>query len=386
MAYKRSSRQRGQPLNGARRLRSIALREQREQTQRARSLLRHRCCFDALAALHHPLIISSPCSTRKQVKDILQQLTAVNVNPTIGLAEAAELLCSHLGVSLVRCVRVVALHCAARFLWSLLWRAGFPPLVAFISASHCFMNRRTSGARALAIFMQGLSPATKNTTHILHNPNTHHQTHARPTTKNSIIGSTEGLASYILLAAHGTGAAELERDVVMKGADWSPFQLEGRTAHLYLSAADDAQALALPKDWGVLYRAHGLRSFLAVPIGTANETLGLLTVARPEPRAFDGEWWEPMLGVLAVGLLPHLRNDQVSYLCHLVRVLDGTGDYLALVALLLQGAHRMLLKTTNIKMGVRLGLLNRDQSKALIFEVDPAKIGAGGPRGPCDVM
>lgn len=58
---------------------------------------------------------------------------------------------------------------------------------------------------------------------------------------DSIIGSTEGLASYILLAAHGTGAAELERDVVMKGADWSPFQLEGRTAHLYLTAEDDDQ-------------------------------------------------------------------------------------------------------------------------------------------------
>ncbi|KIZ03436.1 hypothetical protein MNEG_4519 [Monoraphidium neglectum] len=191
--------------------------------------------------------------SRPLVKDVLQQLTAVNVNPTIGLAEAAELLCTHLGVALV-----------------------------------------------------------------------------------SIIGSTEGLASYILLAAHGTGAAELERDVVMKGADWSPFQLEGRTAHLHLTAEDDDQALALPKDWAVLYHTHGLRSFLAVPIGTTNETLGLLTVAKQEAHAFDDEWWEPMLGVLSVGLLPHLRNDQVSHLCHLVRVLDGTSDYLALVALLLQ--------------------------------------------------
>lgn len=34
----------------------------------------------------------------------------------------------------------------------------------------------------------------------------------------------------------------------------------------------------------------------------------------------------------------------------------------------------MLLKTTNIKMGVRLGLLNQDHSKALIFEVDTAKL------------
>lgn len=44
------------------------------------------------------------------------------------------------------------------------------------------------------------------------------------------------------------------------------------------------------------------------------------------------------------------------------------------VADLLQGAHRLLLKTTNIKMGVRLGLLNQDHSKALIFEVDSAKM------------
>jgi hypothetical protein len=46
--------------------------------------------------------------------------------------------------------------------------------------------------------------------------------------------------------------------------------------------------------------------------------------------------WEPMLGVLAVGLYPQLRNEQVTYLCHLVRVLHNTQDYLALVALLLQ--------------------------------------------------
>lgn len=50
------------------------------------------------------------------------------------------------------------------------------------------------------------------------------------------------------------------------------------------------QALALPKDWAVLYHTHGLRSFLAVPIGTANETLGLLTIAKQQPHAFDDEW------------------------------------------------------------------------------------------------
>ena len=43
-----------------------------------------------------------------------------------------------------------------------------------------------------------------------------------------------------------------------------------------------------------------------------------------------------MLGVLAVGLLPQLRNEHVHYLCHLVRMLHSSTDYLSLVAMLLQ--------------------------------------------------
>jgi hypothetical protein len=39
----------------------------------------------------------------------------------------------------------------------------------------------------------------------------------------------------------------------------------------------------------------------------------------------------------------------------------------------------MLLKTTNIKIGVRLGLLNQDRTKALIFEVDTAKLAGEAP-------
>jgi hypothetical protein len=42
-----------------------------------------------------------------------------------------------------------------------------------------------------------------------------------------------------------------------------------------------------------------------------------------------------------------------------------------------QGAHRLLLKTTNIKMGVRLGLLKQDHSRALVFEVDSARCKGG---------
>jgi hypothetical protein len=49
------------------------------------------------------------------VKAVLQQLTAMNPNPTIGLAEAAEMLCKHLGVALVRCVQPV--HSCRRTMW-----------------------------------------------------------------------------------------------------------------------------------------------------------------------------------------------------------------------------------------------------------------------------
>jgi len=63
----------------------------------------------------------------------------------------------------------------------------------------------------------------------------------------SIVACTEGLASYILLASYGSGAAELEKNVVMKGADWSPFLLDSHTNHIYYSVEDDEQALTLPK-------------------------------------------------------------------------------------------------------------------------------------------
>lgn len=63
----------------------------------------------------------------------------------------------------------------------------------------------------------------------------------------SIVACTEGLASYILLASCGTGAAELEKFVVMKGADWSPFLLDSHTNHIYYSVESDEQANMLPK-------------------------------------------------------------------------------------------------------------------------------------------
>jgi hypothetical protein len=48
--------------------------------------------------------------------------------------------------------------------------------------------------------------------------------------------------------------------------------------------------LLLLQDWDALYRVSGIKSFMAVPIGGAGEVLGLLTIAKQEPGAFNDEW------------------------------------------------------------------------------------------------
>lgn len=57
-----------------------------------------------LPLVGHTLASSLPLAPqfRLQIKSILQRLTSVNGTPTIGLAEATELLCKHLQVSTVR--------------------------------------------------------------------------------------------------------------------------------------------------------------------------------------------------------------------------------------------------------------------------------------------
>lgn len=54
--------------------------------------------------------------------------------------------------------------------------------------------------------------------------------------------------------------------------------------------ASPGSLAGLPKDWAALAEGAGLRSFMAVPIGSPNETVGLLTIAKDKPGAFDDEW------------------------------------------------------------------------------------------------
>lgn len=105
----------------------------------------------------------------------------------------------------------------------------------------------------------------------------------------SITGLTDHCTSFVLLAAYGLGAHELERTPVMRGNHWSAAHLQQQPMYLYYTARNDEEAAALPVDFQALYR-HGLRSFLSVPISTDHEVLGVLTIAKEDADGFEVEW------------------------------------------------------------------------------------------------
>ncbi|GFR46005.1 hypothetical protein Agub_g7483, partial [Astrephomene gubernaculifera] len=194
----------------------------------------------------------------------------------------------------------------------------------------------------------------------------------------SITGLTDHCTSFVLLAAYGVGAHELERTPVMRGSQWSAAHLLQQPVYLYLTAKNDAEAAQLPLDFQALYK-YGLRSFLSIPISTDHEVLSVLTIAKEDADGFEVEWWEPMLGCLSTGLLYYLRAEQTQNLCQLMRNLDSSPDYTNVIHQLLRGAHSLLLRATNIRTGCRLALLpSADMSRALIFEPDRAMSAAEG--------
>jgi len=186
----------------------------------------------------------------------------------------------------------------------------------------------------------------------------------------SIIGCTDHCTSYVLLAAYGNAANELEKTPVMRGSNWSASRLLEQPAYLHAKVSSSDDVAQLPTDFQALYHLGNLRSFLSIPIATDHEVLGVLTIAKEEADGFEVDWWEPMLGCLSMGLLLHLRNEQTYHLCQLMKSLDSSPDYALLMHQLLRGAHNLLLRATNIRTGCRLALLNAELSKALIFEPD----------------
>jgi hypothetical protein len=70
-----------------------------------------------------------------------------------------------------------------------------------------------------------------------------------PALHRSILGISQDEQAAFLLAAHGTGATQLEAAVVMSGPEWAAAQLVRRRTAFSLSVTDPAaQAASLPRD------------------------------------------------------------------------------------------------------------------------------------------
>lgn len=77
-----------------------------------------------------------------------------------------------------------------------------------------------------------------------------------------------------------------------------------------------------------------------------------------------------MLGCLSMGLLVHMRSEQTYHLCQVMKSLENSPEYVAMIHQLLRGAHMLLLRAKNIPTGCRLALVNGELTKALVFEPD----------------
>ncbi|MEW5311275.1 MAG: hypothetical protein WDW38_003003 [Sanguina aurantia] len=186
----------------------------------------------------------------------------------------------------------------------------------------------------------------------------------------SITGLTDHCTTFVLLAAYGAGAAELEKIPVMRGMQWSASQSLEQPTALHYTVRSMEELASLPPDFLILHNAGNLCSFMSVPISTDSEVIGILTIAKEDCEGFDIDRWEPLLGCVGVGLLPYLRSEQTQALCQLSKALDLSPEYTSLIHTLLRGAHSLLLRATNIHTGCRLALLGSDPASALIFEPD----------------
>ena len=110
---------------------------------------------------------------------------------------------------------------------------------------------------------------------------------ARP---RSITGFTDHCTSYVLLAAYGNGATDVEKIPVMRGSQWSCARMLEQPACLHCKVASPDQVAHLPADFQTLHNAGNLRSFLCIPIATDHEVLGALTIAKEDAEGFEVDW------------------------------------------------------------------------------------------------
>lgn len=103
----------------------------------------------------------------------------------------------------------------------------------------------------------------------------------------SITGFSDHCTTFVLLAAYGAGAAELEKIPVMRGPQWSAAQTLEQPEALHFSIRSMDQLASLPPDFLVLHNAGNLCSFMSVTIATDSEVVGILTIGKEDPDGFD---------------------------------------------------------------------------------------------------
>ncbi|GBF97927.1 hypothetical protein Rsub_10600 [Raphidocelis subcapitata] len=201
-----------------------------------------------------------------------------------------------------------------------------------------------------------------------------------------------------LLAAHGAGAAALERRVVMAGPEWSAVCL--RAAHGAGAAGggggpggggalvvpDAARVSALPSDFAALHLEAGLRSLAAVPVAAPGAPpVGALLLGARRPGAFDEAGSVLWLSAAATGLLQHLRPPAVAAAARLLGAVDAATDPVDAIGEVLQGGAAFMRLATNLPMGVRLALVDGAAGRgaeALLFESPRTGFSGCGGAGP----
>lgn len=158
---------------------------------------------------------------RPQAKLVLQKMATVNATPAIAFNEAAEALCKHLAVSLVRSavLRGEGKEGGARLMT--------PPNVSHCRIAYPRFFRLARVTIALMLHAPRRYHVDAN------RPTASPLRHARTPPNCSVTSFVDNCMTYVLLAAYGSGSAELEGSPVMKGPGWSAAYVLEQPAYLY---------------------------------------------------------------------------------------------------------------------------------------------------------
>jgi tRNA A-37 threonylcarbamoyl transferase component Bud32 len=113
---------------------------------------------------------------------------------------------------------------------------------------------------------------------------------------------------------------------------------------------------------------ENIASYLEVPIGTSNTSSGSLIIGSDRRCMFEDDWWITMMNVITISLIPKVCSDLVQNICSLVSSTYNIENNVQFIQKVLGGIHNILLESTNIDMGVRIGMIRHNTNTVIIFE------------------